>query len=94
MTDPPPSALRELWLDAFEGGLKALFPDHFGDVDWHCVLDRAGLAVTAGDPFGGRSVTIELPRRYLEQNPWLLAGERLAHLRRMAEESGFLQARL
>jgi len=90
MTDSRAGALRELWLDAFEGGLKAVFPDHFGDVDWECILDRASLTVTAGHRLGGASVTVELPRGYLEQNPWLLAGELLERLRRMAEAGGGL----
>lgn len=90
MIDPRASALRELWLDAFERGLTAMVPQHFGDVDWCCVLDRAGLTITAGHRLGGASVTAGLPRRYLEQNPWLLAGELLERLRRMAQEQGIL----
>ncbi len=90
MTDPGAGALRELWLDALERGLTDALPRHFSGVDWHCVLDRSALTVTAGPRLGGAGVTVELPRRYLDQSPLLLAGELLERLRQMAEAGGCL----
>ena len=94
MTDPRASSLRELWLDAFERGVTDLFPRHFGDLDWSCLVDRSGLTVSAGHRPGGASVTVELPRLYLDQNPWLLAGELLERLRAMAAEQGLLRPKV
>jgi hypothetical protein len=71
-----------------------MFPQHFGDVDWGCFLDRAGLTVTAGHRLGGASVTVELPGRYLGHNPWLLATVLLERLRAMAAEQGLLRPRV
>jgi hypothetical protein len=84
---------RDRWFDAFERGVNNLFPDFFGDVGWAHEVNRTSSTVSAGDRLGGASVTLALPERYLEQPAWLLAGTMLLHLRRTAEEAGFLQPR-
>lgn len=66
---------------------------NFGEVDRAVGLDRVGLTVTAGDHLGGSSVTVALPPDHEDVSAWLLAGELLVRLRRMAEEEGFLKPR-
>ena len=49
--------------------------------------------MTAGDRTGCPSVTVAPPSDHSKASAWLLAGELLVRLRRMAEEEGFLKPR-
>jgi hypothetical protein len=95
---PRPSTLDvgstpETWFAAFERGVKKRFPDHFDDVDWGFVVDRAAATVSVGDPRTGATFALPLPPDYLGRSAWLLAGDLLARLRTMAEKSGSLRRR-
>ena len=83
----------DAWFAAFERGVKAKLQDQFGDTDWSCRFDRATGALSAGDPGGRASVSVSLPRGYLDQSAWLLAGRLLADLRKLAEAEGALRKR-
>ena len=89
-----PVSPDDLRLAVFERMLSDMFRDHFGDVDWGLQFDRVGLTVTAGDRLGGPSVTVALPPDHAEGSVWLLAGELVVRLRRVAEEQGYLQPQL
>jgi hypothetical protein len=84
--DPGSASPSDRWFLAFERGVKDMFADRFGEVDWSYRVDRDGPTVTAGDLLGGRSVTVQIPSDYLDRNAWLLAGDLLTRLRQMAEE--------
>ena len=83
----------EGWMAAFERAIEMRFPDHFGDADWACLLDREAGTVRAGDRAGRTSVSVTLPAGYLEQSSWLLAGKMLVELRRLAEQRGAVRPR-
>ena len=95
---PRPSALQEAaspesWFASFERSVKNKFPDHFGDADWGFRIDRAAGTVTASDSQGRSSVSASLPPGYLEQSSWLLAGQLLEQLRKLAEDEGAIRKR-
>jgi len=82
------------WFTAFERGLKSKFAEHFGDVDWGFRVDRRAATVSAGDKGGRGSVTVSLPDGFVEQSAWILAGQVLGELRRLAElEAGLRRKR-
>jgi hypothetical protein len=81
----------EGWYAAFERSVKDRFRDHFGDVDWAYRIDRNAGTVSAGAPHGRSSLAVALPRDYLTQSSWLLAGKLLDELRKLAEKEGALR---
>jgi hypothetical protein len=83
----------DAWLAAFERGIKAKFQDQFGEADWGWRFDRATGILSAGDRQGRSSLSVSLPRGYLEQSAWLVAGKLLVDLRRLAEAEGAVRKR-
>jgi len=95
---PRPSTLQEVstpdgWFASFERSVKKKFADHFGTADWGYRIDRAAGTVSAGDRQGRSSVSVSLPKDYLEQSAWLVAGKLVDELRQQAEREGALRRR-
>jgi hypothetical protein len=95
---PRPSTLQEGstpegWFASFERSLKNKFSDSFGSEDWAFWIDRAAGTVTAGDRHGRSSISVPLPRDYLQQSSWLLAGKLVDELRKKAEAEGAIRKR-
>jgi hypothetical protein len=81
----------EGWYAGFERSVRDRFRDHFGDVDWAYRIDRAAGTVSAGATHGRSSLAVALPRDYLTQSSWLLAGKLLDELRKLAEKEGAIR---
>lgn len=103
---PPPAAPRpprtsslqeattpEGWFASFERSVKNKFPDHFGDADWRYQIDRAAGTISASDSQGRATVSVGLPKDYLEQSAWLLSVKLLDELRKLAEKEGAIRKR-
>ena len=95
---PRPSTLQQTttpdgWFASFERGFANRFSDHFGTADWDYRIDRAAGTVSAEDRHGRSNISVALPRDYLEQSSWLLAGKVVEELRRRAEADGAIRKR-
>ena len=95
---PRPSTLQQAttpegWFASFERSLELRFSDHFSNADWDYRIDRAAGTVTAGDRQGRSNISVSLPRDYLQQSAWLLAGKLVEELRRRAEVEGSIRKR-
>jgi hypothetical protein len=93
---PRPSTLQEAttpegWFASFERSVKNRFADRFGSADWGYRIDRAAGTITAGDRQGRSSLSVPLPRDYLQQSAWLVAGKLIDELRTLAEKEGAIR---
>ena len=87
------AATPEGWFASFDRSIKNKFADQFGTADWVYRVDRSAGTVVADDRQGRSSLAVSLPRDYLDQSAWLLAGELVDELRRQAEKQGLLKKR-
>lgn len=80
---------RSQWLETFETWLAARFRVEFSDVDWTFFVNFAAARASAS-PRGAEApkVSVTLPADFERREPYAVAAQVAAELRKKAEEMG------